>query len=113
MFTKFLFRIVSSGIVVVVLSVAKVLMDKSVIEFLIYFSSEFSSFVWNSVTNQSTKMSAASFKDYLSTLSIEGEEMKFYDLKKFGDKYYKLPYSIRILLESALRNCDEFQVRNR
>ena len=56
-------------------------------------------------------MLAASFKDYLSTLSIEGEEIKFYDLKKFGDKYYKLPYSIRILLESALRNCDEFQVR--
>ena len=23
---------------------------------------------------------------------------------------YKLPYSIRILLESAIRNCDDFQV---
>ncbi len=24
----------------------------------------------------------------------------------------KLPYSIRILLESAIRNCDEFQVKS-
>lgn len=25
----------------------------------------------------------------------------------------KLPYSIRILLESAIRNCDEFQVKSK
>ncbi|KAK9012308.1 hypothetical protein V6N11_040370 [Hibiscus sabdariffa] len=27
--------------------------------------------------------------------------------------FYKLPYSIKILLESAIRNCDEFQVKSK
>ena len=30
-----------------------------------------------------------------------------------GDILDKLPYSIRILLESAIRNCDEFQVKSK
>jgi aconitate hydratase len=33
----------------------------------------------------------------------------YYDLPGLGDeRYNKLPYSIRVLLESAVRNCDEF-----
>ncbi|KAG6546247.1 hypothetical protein Mapa_012286 [Marchantia paleacea] len=40
-----------------------------------------------------------------------GSYGKFYSLPKLGDKRIdKLPYSIRILLESAVRNCDNFQV---
>ncbi|KAB5556744.1 hypothetical protein DKX38_007653 [Salix brachista] len=33
-------------------------------------------------------------------------------LEKPGGEYGKLPYSIKILLESAIRNCDEFQVKS-
>ena len=50
------------------------------------------------------------FKDYISQLQVGDEEVKFFDLKKFGDKFSKLPYSVRVLLESAIRNCDDFQV---
>ena len=36
---------------------------------------------------------------------------QFYNLPALGDKRLDtLPYSIRILLESAVRNCDEFNV---
>lgn len=31
----------------------------------------------------------------------------------YGDVADRLPYSIRILLESAIRNCDEFQVKSK
>jgi len=35
----------------------------------------------------------------------------YYDLQGLkDDRYAKLPYSIRVLLESAVRNCDEFAV---
>lgn len=40
-----------------------------------------------------------------------GEFGKFYSLPAMNDpRIEKLPYSIRILLESAIRNCDNFQV---
>uniref|UniRef100_A0A7N0TF92 Aconitate hydratase n=1 Tax=Kalanchoe fedtschenkoi TaxID=63787 RepID=A0A7N0TF92_KALFE len=40
-----------------------------------------------------------------------GEFGKFYSLSALNDpRIEKLPYSIRILLESAIRNCDNFQV---
>ena len=39
-----------------------------------------------------------------------GQEIKFFDIAKLGDEFQKLPFSIRILLESAVRNCDNFQV---
>lgn len=40
-----------------------------------------------------------------------GEFGKFYSLPALNDpRVDKLPYSIRILLESAIRNCDNFQV---
>ena len=47
-------------------------------------------------------------------ISIEGVEHSYYDLLA-GElidqpKYERLPFSIRILLESAIRNCDNFQV---
>uniref|UniRef100_A0A4W4GKP8 aconitate hydratase n=1 Tax=Electrophorus electricus TaxID=8005 RepID=A0A4W4GKP8_ELEEL len=37
---------------------------------------------------------------------------KFFNLTKLGDpRYERLPFSIRVLLESAVRNCDEFLVK--
>ncbi|KAF5275680.1 hypothetical protein FQA39_LY06792 [Lamprigera yunnana] len=46
----------------------------------------------------------------LKTVLINDKEYKYYDISALGEKYNKLPYSIRILLESAVRNCDNFQV---
>ncbi|XP_067652924.1 cytoplasmic aconitate hydratase-like isoform X1 [Haliotis asinina] len=47
----------------------------------------------------------------LKDVTIEGKEYKYYSLPDLNDsRYDKLPYSIRVLLESAVRNCDEFQV---
>ncbi|XP_074850794.1 cytoplasmic aconitate hydratase [Carettochelys insculpta] len=37
---------------------------------------------------------------------------KFFNLYKLGDaRYGRLPFSIRVLLEAAIRNCDEFLVK--
>lgn len=38
--------------------------------------------------------------------------MPYYGLPELNDsRYAELPYSIRVLLESAVRNCDEFTVK--
>ncbi|KAF5746069.1 aconitate hydratase cytoplasmic [Tripterygium wilfordii] len=53
------------------------------------------------------------FKGVLTSLPKPGggEFGKFYSLPALNDpRIDKLPYSIRILLESAIRNCDDFQV---
>ncbi|KAL4641550.1 cytoplasmic aconitate hydratase [Arapaima gigas] len=45
-------------------------------------------------------------------LDPERPDHKFYNLSKLNDdRYGCLPFSIRVLLESALRNCDEFLVK--
>ncbi|KAK6230253.1 hypothetical protein QUC31_001771 [Theobroma cacao] len=53
------------------------------------------------------------FKAILTSLPKPGGEEfgKFYSLPALNDpRIDRLPYSIRILLESAIRNCDNFQV---
>nr|XP_012222975.1 PREDICTED: cytoplasmic aconitate hydratase-like isoform X3 [Linepithema humile] len=50
------------------------------------------------------------YKHLLKPIKIESKECQYYDVGSFGTKYDKLPFSIRILLESAVRNCDGFQV---
>lgn len=53
------------------------------------------------------------YDSILTTLSKPGggEIGKYYSLPALNDQRIdRLPYSIRILLESAIRNCDEFQV---
>ena len=50
------------------------------------------------------------FADLLTNLDINGVQHTFYNLPGLGDKYCKLPFSIKVLLESAVRNCDEFQI---
>lgn len=47
----------------------------------------------------------------LKTVNVAGKQYKYYDLPALGPKYDKLPFSIRVLLESAVRNCDNFQVK--
>ncbi|KAL3635483.1 Acyl CoA oxidase [Castilleja foliolosa] len=61
----------------------------------------------------STMVSENAFKGIFTSLPKPGvgEFGKFYSLPALNDpRIDKLPYSIRILLESAIRNCDGFQV---
>lgn len=44
------------------------------------------------------------------SIEINGETYNYYDLSHF-EQLKKLPYSVRVLLESALRNCDNFHVK--
>ncbi|XKL62085.1 hypothetical protein PGB90_001918 [Kerria lacca] len=44
------------------------------------------------------------------TIDINGKEYLYFDLKLLGEAYLRLPFSIRVLLESAVRNCDNFQI---
>ncbi|XP_072543915.1 cytoplasmic aconitate hydratase [Salminus brasiliensis] len=48
----------------------------------------------------------------IEPLDPQKPELKFFNLTKLGDpRYERLPFSIRVLLESAVRNCDEFLVK--
>jgi len=54
------------------------------------------------------------FKQCVNQLSCNGKEYRYFDLTKLDDQRYdKLPYSIRVLLESVVRNCDRFQVHEK
>jgi aconitate hydratase len=51
-------------------------------------------------------------KTVKSTLEHGGQKHNFYKLPALGDsRINQLPYSIRVLLESAVRNCDDFAVK--
>ncbi|KAL4334495.1 hypothetical protein GQ457_07G013430 [Hibiscus cannabinus] len=75
---------------------------------------------WNSVPVMerfhrriATTSSEHPFKGVVTSLPKPGGGMfgKFYSLPALNDpRIDRLPYSIRILLESAIRNCDNFQV---
>ncbi|XP_066963842.1 cytoplasmic aconitate hydratase-like isoform X1 [Macrobrachium rosenbergii] len=48
----------------------------------------------------------------LKDIKIGENLYKYYDLLSLKDnRYERLPFSIRVLLESAVRNCDNFQVK--
>lgn len=75
------------------------------------------------------------FKIFLKELNIDAKTYKFFDVSQLNDLKYGtkigllnefiivnnwfytrqdlLPYSIRVLLEAAVRNCDEIQVTSR
>ncbi|KAL0970326.1 hypothetical protein UPYG_G00240490 [Umbra pygmaea] len=53
-----------------------------------------------------------SFAHIVEPLDPNHPGKKFYNLSKLGDpRYDRLPFSIRVLLESAVRNCDGFLVK--
>jgi aconitate hydratase len=53
------------------------------------------------------------FQKVYSNLQVGDKTYHYYSLPKLADpRVAKLPYSIRVLLESAVRNCDEFAVRS-
>ena len=45
-----------------------------------------------------------------STLTLDGKTYHYAPLDSLGIDLFALPYSIRVLLESVLRNCDGFQI---
>ncbi|AIN97244.1 aconitase, putative [Leishmania panamensis] len=47
---------------------------------------------------------------FLTSLQADGGSAKYYKINEISAKYCHLPFSIRVLLESAVRNCDEFDV---
>ena len=48
----------------------------------------------------------------VSDFAVDGRTYKYFSLPMLEDeRYQKLPYSIRVLLESAVRNCDNFSVK--
>ncbi|KAF7652028.1 hypothetical protein LDENG_00102380, partial [Lucifuga dentata] len=52
------------------------------------------------------------FQHLIEPLDLNDPDHCFYNLSKLGDpRYDRLPFSIRVLLESAVRNCDEFLVK--
>eukprot|EP00397_Hematodinium_sp_SG-2012_P004408 GEMP01004420.1.p1 GENE.GEMP01004420.1~~GEMP01004420.1.p1 ORF type:complete len:894 (+),score=213.56 GEMP01004420.1:100-2781(+) len=57
--------------------------------------------------------SAASANPYQYTFQqLDGHDVSYYSLSKLDDKRVEsLPYCIRILLEAAIRNCDEFEIK--
>jgi aconitate hydratase len=47
-------------------------------------------------------------------LKVGDKSYHYYDLLGLQDpRLEKLPFSIRVLLESAVRNCDEFNVKSK
>uniref|UniRef100_A0A673B098 Cytoplasmic aconitate hydratase n=1 Tax=Sphaeramia orbicularis TaxID=375764 RepID=A0A673B098_9TELE len=53
------------------------------------------------------------FQHIVEPLDPKNPDHQFYNLSKLGDpRYDRLPFSIRVLLESAVRNCDEFLVKS-
>ena len=61
-----------------------------------------------------SEMPGLVFENLQREVKVGGENLKYYDLSTVlpKEKYERLPYSIRVLLESAIRNCDNFQVFN-
>jgi aconitate hydratase len=52
------------------------------------------------------------FAGVLRELEAGGKKYKYYSLPALEDeRLVELPYSIRVLLEAAIRNCDEFEVK--
>lgn len=47
------------------------------------------------------------------SIKIGKSEYSYYDISTLGKSYETLPYSIRVLLESALRNCDDFNIKQK
>lgn len=55
--------------------------------------------------------SVNAFADTLTEVQIGGKTYKYYDINKLNDERVKrLPISIKVLLECAVRNCNGFSV---
>ncbi|XP_072260516.1 cytoplasmic aconitate hydratase isoform X2 [Pyxicephalus adspersus] len=54
------------------------------------------------------------FQQLVEPLDPNVPDKKFFNLHKLNDeRYARLPFSVRVLLEAAIRNCDEFLVKRK
>ena len=54
------------------------------------------------------------FEHCKKDIQIDGQQLHYYSLPALDDKRVDtLPFSIRVLLESAIRNCDEYNVKSK
>jgi aconitate hydratase len=54
------------------------------------------------------------FQRVTAQIQSAGKLLTYYNITALNDpRLQRLPYSIRILLESAVRNCDEFEVTSK
>jgi len=54
------------------------------------------------------------FQRVAAQIQSAGRSLTYYNIRALNDpRLDRLPYSIRILLESAVRNCDEFEVTSK
>uniref|UniRef100_L7M646 aconitate hydratase n=1 Tax=Rhipicephalus pulchellus TaxID=72859 RepID=L7M646_RHIPC len=54
------------------------------------------------------------YSDCVRTLDVDGKRYRYYSLPDLGHAHYgHLPFAVRVLLESAVRHCDGFQVKKR
>lgn len=52
------------------------------------------------------------YKFLVQQLEVEGRQHPFFNPTALkDDRYDRLPFSVRVLLESAIRNCDNFQIQ--
>ena len=50
----------------------------------------------------------------VNDFTVDDRTYKYFSLPALSDeRYQKLPFSIRVLLESAVRNCDNFNVKRK
>ncbi|EDV93082.1 cytoplasmic aconitate hydratase [Drosophila grimshawi] len=50
------------------------------------------------------------FAQFEKSFTKDGTVYKYFDLAAISSKYAQLPYSIRVLFESGVRNCDNFHI---
>eukprot|EP01135_Chromosphaera_perkinsii_P005395 Nk52_evm3s345 gene=Nk52_evmTU3s345 len=54
------------------------------------------------------------FEKFVREVEVQGESFKYFDVKSIDEtEYKKLPYCIRILLESLVRNCNHLEVKRK
>lgn len=53
------------------------------------------------------------FLKYIATMAADGTKARYFKLPDIDSRYESLPFSIRVLLESAVRNCDEFDITSK
>lgn len=64
------------------------------------------------MARMATEGTANPFQHLIQSLSLGGGEYNYFNLLGLQDpKYERLPYSIRVLLEAAVRCCDNFHVK--
>ncbi len=67
-----------------------------------------------STTTNTSSNTTNPFSHAIKTLSLNNQNYKYVSFSALNDpRITTLPYSIRILLELAVRNCDEFNVKSK